>query len=129
MIFMGIFEKARNKEGAEAFLSWFMTETTQHQLLERSTLMNLNVNSFGIAGGFSALQSVTEQTFPLYYKTLLDNLPAAQYITPPTALLPRWESIKTRVIIPWLSQAVSTDNINTISSLNQLLTTWSKQYH
>lgn len=129
MIFMGIFKKARNKEGAEAFLSWFMTETTQHQLLERSTLMNLNVNSFGIAGGFSALQSVTEQTFPLYYKTLLDNLPAAQYITPPTALLPRWESIKTRVIIPWLTQAVSADNINSISSLNQLLTTWSKQYH
>lgn len=129
MVFMGICKKSRNEDGAEAFISWFMTEATQHQLLERSSIMDLNVNPFGIAGGFSAIQSVTEQVFPLYYKTLLDNLPAAQYITPPTALLPRWESLKSRVIVPWLSQAVAVDDINSTTSLNQLLSTWSKQYH
>lgn len=129
MVFMGIYKKSRNTAGAEAFISWFMTETTQHQLLERSTIMDLNVNPFGIAGGFSAIQSVTEQVFPLYYKTLLDNLPAAQYITPPTALLPRWESLKDRVIIPWLSAAISVEDINSTTSLSQLLSSWSKQYH
>lgn len=129
MVFMGIYKKSRNTAGAQAFISWFMTETTQHQLLERSTIMDLNVNPFGIAGGFSAIQSVTEQVFPLYYKTLLDNLPAAQYITPPTALLPRWESLKDRVIIPWLSAAISVEDINSTTSLSQLLSSWSKQYH
>lgn len=129
MVFMGIYKKSRNTAGAEEFISWFMMETTQHQLLERSTIMDLNVNTFGIAGGFSAIQSVTEQVFPLYYKTLLDNLPAAQYITPPTALLPRWESLKDRVIIPWLSAAIAVEDINSTTSLSQLLSTWSKQYH
>lgn len=129
MVFMGVYKKSRNTAGAEEFISWFMTEATQHQLLERSTIMDLNVNSFGIAGGFSAIQSVTEQVFPLYYKTLLDNLPAAQYITPPPALLPRWESLKERVIIPWLSAAISVEDINSTISLSQLLSTWSKQYH
>lgn len=129
MVFMGIHKKSRNTAGAEAFISWFMREDTQHRLLERATTMNLNVNSFGIAGGFSAIQSVTERVFPLYYKTLLDNLPAAQHISPPTSLLPQWESLKAKVIIPWLSEAAAVEDISSIASLNQLLDTWSKQYH
>lgn len=129
IIFMGIYEKSRNTPGAESFISWFMNETTQHKLMERATAMNLNVTTFGIAGGFSAIQNVTERVFPIYHKTLLDNLPAAQYITPPTTLLPRWESLKDRVIMPWLTEAAATEDMSSITSLDQLLATWSKQYH
>lgn len=129
MVFMGIHKNSRNTAGAESFVSWFMKEESQHQMMERSTIMNLSITSFGIAGGFSAIQNVTERVFPTYYKTLLDNVPAAQYITAPTALLPRWENLKTRVIIPWLSEVAMSKDIQSVTPLEQRMADWSKQYH
>lgn len=129
MVFMGIHKDSPNITGAEVFVTWFMQEGTQHHLLERTTIMDLNITTFGIAGGFSSIQNVTERVFPIYYKILLDNLPAAQYITPPTNLLPRWESLKERVIIPWLSDAVATTDITSVTPLEQRISDWSKQYH
>lgn len=129
MVFMGIHKNSRNTAGAESFVTWFMKEETQHQMMERSTIMNLSITSFGIAGGFSAIQNVTERIFPTYYKTLLDNVPAAQYITAPPALLPRWESLKTRVIIPWLSEVALSQDIQSVTPLEQRITDWFKQHH
>ena len=129
IVFMGIHRNSRNTAGAEAFVSWFMQEESQHQMMERATIMDLSISTFGIAGGFSAMQNVTERVFPIYCKPLLDNVPAAQYIVPPTSLLPRWEGLKDRVIIPWLSDAAAAKDLSTIMSLEQRLAEWSKQHH
>lgn len=129
MVFMGIHRNSRNTAGAESFVTWFMKEESQHQMMERSAIMDLSITSFGIAGGFSAIQNVTEQVFPTYYRTLLDNVPPAQYITAPTVLLPRWESLKTRVVIPWLSDMAASQELNSVTPLEQRMTDWSKQYH
>ncbi len=129
IVFMGIHRSSRNTAGAEAFVSWFMQEESQHQMMERATVMDLSISTFGIAGGFSAMQNVTERVFPTYCKPLLDNVPASQYIVPPSSLLPRWESLKDRVIIPWLSDAAAAEDLSTIMSLEQRLAEWSKHYH
>ncbi|AEE17515.1 extracellular solute-binding protein [Treponema brennaborense] len=129
LIYLGLYKKARNPDGAEAFISWLLKEPTQKLLLDRTAEMNLNTTTFGIAGGFSSIKSVNERVFPLYYRTLLDNMPAAEYLTPPNPLPPRWKSLKERVVVPWLEDASDTKNETPPKSMDALISEWSKQYY
>ena len=129
IVFLGLYKKAQNSDGAEQFITWLMKEDTQRQLLERTKSMGLSTATFGISGGFSAIKNVTERIFPAYYQTLLDNLPAADYLAPPDALPPRWESLKTRVVIPWLEQATDTEKNTPPVTMETLISEWTKQFN
>ncbi|MBO5137860.1 MAG: carbohydrate ABC transporter substrate-binding protein [Spirochaetaceae bacterium] len=128
MIFLGLYKKGQNSAGAEDFITWFMQIDNQQKLLERNKTMGLSVNSFGIAGGFSAIRNVNEQIFPVYYQSLLGNLPAAEYLVAPATLPAAWESIKDRVVIPWLQSATNTDNEAPTKTMDSLISEWSKQF-
>lgn len=128
MIYLGLYKKAKNSDGAEKFISWFTKEATQRNLLERSKSMNLSVSTFGISGGFSAIRNVNERFFPLFYKPLLGNIPASDYLVAPASLPPRWESLKNRVIIPWLEKATDTKN-ESVPTMDELISDWSKQFN
>ena len=107
IVMMGIYKGSYNTRNAEDFVIWLMQEATQRAILERTANMQLNINTFGINGGFSSIQSVNERAFPTYYRNLLGNLPAKDAIQPPPAFPIRWNSFKDRVVIPYLQDATN----------------------
>ncbi|MCL2472428.1 MAG: extracellular solute-binding protein [Treponema sp.] len=87
-VYYGIHKKAKAVKAAEAFTRWFLNAETQKLLLEAGKDKRLNETSFGIAGGFSAMKTVTEQIFPQFYPSLLGHMPPETYLSP-LNILPR----------------------------------------
>ncbi|MCR4899439.1 MAG: hypothetical protein K5907_01305 [Treponema sp.] len=121
---IGIYDKARNEQGATEFLSWFFNAQNQQEILERKIKMGLNNEMFGIADGFSSLREVTEHVFPIYYNQLLTNLPPAHLLEVPQKLPSRWDSYKSVVVEPYLSNAI-TDNSK--ASIKEYEAEWRKK--
>ena len=125
---LGIYKGARNPDGARLFIIWLLNEDSQRKILERKTSMRLDTETFGIAAGFSSLKSVNEQILPIYYKNLLGNIPQQSAILPPSTFPARWESLKERVIIPYLTEAVKTTQSKNFKTIEDLLKTWKNQF-
>ena len=123
---LGLYRYARNPRKAQLFIQWFFTESTQQQLLERTRTMKLDTEEFGIAGGFSSLKNVTNKVFPHYYRELLGNLPVEEYLEMPAVLPIRWQAIKTRVLFPYLAEAINT-NITPSKTLEERIEEWNRQ--
>ncbi len=126
LVSLGIFKRSKNTDAAESFIVWLLQENTQKSLLERTKKMNLNNAVFGIAGGFSAMKDVTEKDFPMYYQLLLGNLPVSEYLDSVTILPPQWNTIKQKVIIPYLMEVTDTSK-NSNETLGEALANWKKQ--
>ena len=124
---MGIFKNAKNQPGATEFISWFFNSDSQHAILSQKDNMNLETERFGIAGGFSAVQYVTENILPLYYTHLLTNLPPAQMIFVPEMLPARWESYKDQVVEPYIKNVITTERGAAIPSIADLEKDWRKK--
>ena len=105
IVYAGISRKGTGTHAAEAFLKWFYAEETQRSILDEAQRYRSMESSFGIAGGFSAIRSVNEKLFPLYYPSLLGKLPPAQYLRPPHTLPAMWPEIKEEIILPFLLEA------------------------
>lgn len=129
MTSLGLYKKSRNVRAACEFISWFLSEATQKNLLERTMRMNLDTQTFGICSGFSSIKSVNERIFPAYYKTLLGKMPAENSLVAPLPLPSRWESLKERVIIPYLSEATDTENNTPIKSIDERIAAWRNQFN
>ncbi len=104
---VGIYAKSKKKAAAKKFIVWLMSEYSQKQILDRKTKMNLSTDSFGIAGGFSALQNVTERLFPLYYRALLSNTPVADRLCAPQKFPSDWARVKSQAVEPFILDTVS----------------------
>lgn len=128
IVSLGIYKKSKNTNLAESFIVWFMQEESQKAMLERSVAMKLNTRTFGISGGFSSIRKVNERIFPLFYPMLLRNIPPADHLVAPNVLPPRWESIKDKVILPYIKDAVDTSKEKADKSMKELLAEWNKQY-
>ena len=128
MITLGLYNKAPHKSNAEQFIKWFFTEEAQKKMIEHVNKMNLNTTTFGIAGGFSTLKQVNEKIFPIYYTDLLSNTPPADYLEAPELLPLRWESLKEKVIIPYLSDAINSSDEKENKSIEERIRDWSKQF-
>lgn len=129
LICLGLYRKSHNSDAASEFIKWFFSEATQKNLLERSVKMKLDTLTFGICNGFSSIRTVNERVFPAYYKTLLGNLPAEDSLEPPSVLPARWESLKERVVLPYLSEASRTDVKASCKSIEERLSIWRKQFN
>ncbi|GMO59928.1 MAG: extracellular solute-binding protein [Treponemataceae bacterium] len=103
-VFLGKYKKSKNKD-ADVFIAWFFQEATQKKLLARSNKMNITGQTFGLAGGFSALKSVNEN-FGAYYP-MLKNLPDEQQIMPPIANSTDNMSAQKAALIHELLQAIA----------------------
>ena len=128
LVSLAVYENAGNPRQAEEFIQWFFQESNQKALLERAAEMQLDTATFGIAGGFSSIRGVNEHVFPAFYRNLLGNLPTEDKITAPEAFPARWQSLKERVIFPYLNDAIKTDSDRKNLSMESLLNTWSKQF-
>lgn len=132
MVTLGLYHKAPHKDNAEQFIKWFFTVDAQQAMLEHVKNMNLNTSTFGIAGGFSTLKQVNEKIFPIYYTDLLANMPVADYLEAPAVLPLRWESLKEKVIIPYLSDSINSESgtgRTTNRTIEERISDWSKQFY
>ncbi|MGN0740744.1 MAG: extracellular solute-binding protein [Treponema sp.] len=107
MVMMGISRKSKNKTAALKFIQWFMNQDSQEQMLKRRIEMNLDTNTFGIAGGFSSLIVVNEQVLPVYYKYLLAKTPSSSIPKSPASYPSEWNAIKKEIIIPGMLSEIS----------------------
>ena len=123
-VYFGIHKRTRARGAAEAFAKWFFSTETQRMLLEEKRRKRLNETSFGIAGGFSAMRTVTEQVFPQFYPSLLGRMPPDNFLTP-TSILPRnWLAIKERVVLPYLRDRARHTDQNDIRPLERRIIDW-----
>ena len=123
-VYFGILRRTRSRGAAEAFAKWFFTVETQRMLMEEKRNRRLNETSFGIAGGFSAMRTVTEQVFPQFYPGLLGRMPPDNFLTP-TDILPRnWIAIKERVILPYLQDRTRHSGANEVRPLDRRIIDW-----
>ena len=72
--------------------------------------MNLETDSFGIAGGFSSLKNSTEKIFPLYYRVMISNTPVAERLSAPQVFPANWERIKKQVVEPYIMASCAGDD-------------------
>jgi len=100
--YAGIPRRAEGRTSAEAFLAWYFTPENQEAILAASRSLRLSETSFGIAGGFSSLRTVTEDIFPRFYDDLESRLPPADTVRAPKPLPTSWEGLYKDVILPWL---------------------------
>ena len=129
MTSLGLYRKSRNSGAACEFIIWFLSEATQKNLIDRAMRMNLDTRTFGICSGFSSVKSVNERVFPSSYKILLGKMPEESCLVAPLPLPSRWESLKERVIIPYLSEATSTDTTGAIKSIDERIAAWRNQFN
>ncbi|MCL2211837.1 MAG: extracellular solute-binding protein [Treponema sp.] len=123
-VYMGIPKKAKSQKAARAFIQWFFRIENQRRLLEYSRTNRINENIFGICGGFSALTSVTEQIYPLFYPELLGRMPPSEYYTLPNVLPANWVVIKERVILPYLHDRARKERAEDTYPLERRLSDW-----
>ena len=124
--YYGIHRRTRSLKAAEAFTKWFFTAETQRLLLEESRRKRLSETSFGIAGGFSAMQTVTEQVFPLFYPDLLGRMPPESFLSPPNILPQNWLIIKERIIIPYLRDRIRHSSRDEVRALERRMSDWDR---
>ena len=123
-VYFGIHKNTKAKNAAMAFSRWFFRTDTQRLLLETSNSKRLLETSFGIAGGFSAMKTVTEQVFPLFYPSLLGRMPPESFLSP-SAILPRnWMTVKEKVILPYMRDRIRSSGTDEIRSLERRITDW-----
>jgi ABC-type glycerol-3-phosphate transport system substrate-binding protein len=123
-VYYGIHRGSKAKKAATAFTQWFFTEETQRLFLEAGRNYRFNETLFGIANGFSALRTVTEQIFPQYYPTLLGHMPPETFLFPPNILPDNWMDLKKRVILSYLQEHIRNPGSQNLHSLDRRITDW-----
>ncbi|MCL2720639.1 MAG: hypothetical protein FWD47_04795 [Treponema sp.] len=123
-VYIGIPKWAKSQKAAAEFIIWFFKAENQRLLLEYSRVNRINENIFGICGGFSAINTVTEQIYPLFYPELLGRMPPSENLIQPNILPHNWVAIKERVILPYLNDRARSGNTNEIVPLERRLTDW-----
>jgi len=123
MLMLGIPRWAKSENAAKAFIMWFFNMESQRQLLDYFRSNSINENIFGICGGFSALSSVTEQVYPVFYPKLLGRMPPSEYFLEPNQLPANWAAMRERVILPYLSERSRSDK-DDIYPLERRITDW-----
>jgi ABC-type glycerol-3-phosphate transport system substrate-binding protein len=122
--YLGICKAGKAQKAAIAFTQWFFREETQRDFMETSRATRLNETLFGIANGFSALKTVTEQVFPQYYPGLLGHMPPETFLAPPNILPRNWTALKERVILPYLHDRIRSPSGEEARSLERNLADW-----
>jgi hypothetical protein len=123
-VYYGIYRNSKAVKAADAFTQWFFKDETQRLFLEAGRNYRLNETQFGIANGFSALRTVTEQIFPQYYPTLLGHMPPETFLSPPNILPGNWMALKERVILPYLRERIRSSSPRDLRPLDRRVTDW-----
>jgi ABC-type glycerol-3-phosphate transport system substrate-binding protein len=123
-MYFGIHKKTKALKASKAFTRWFFTPETQKLLLETTKNNRLHETSFGLAGGFSAMKTVTEQIFPQFYPDLLGRMPPESFLSPPNILPKNWMAVKERAILPYLSDRIRHTAREEVRPLERRVSDW-----
>ena len=123
-VYYGIHKKTKARKAAEAFTYWFFSPENQKLLLEEGKSKRLNEISFGIAGGFSSMETVTEQIFPQFYPGLLGHMPPESSLSPGNILPRNWMAIKERIILPYIRERIRHTNRDEVRPLERRISDW-----
>jgi len=123
-VYLGIPKRAKSQRAARAFIQWFFRIDSQRSLLEYFRVNRLNENIFGICGGFSSLNLVTEQIYPLFYPELLGRMPPSEHFTFPNVLPGNWITLKERVVLPYLHERARSESVIDVIPLERRLSDW-----
>ncbi|MCR5494604.1 MAG: hypothetical protein K6F15_03115 [Treponema sp.] len=104
---LGIYKKSSQQAEASDFISTFFSSEMQKKFLERKTQIKADNRDFGFFGGFSTVRDVTEHILPIYYTTLLSNIPEAGTFCVYPRKPENWEHIKERVVLPFIEESVA----------------------
>jgi hypothetical protein len=139
LVYFGFHRRTKALKAARAFMNWFFSTETQSRLLEKSRERRISESYFGIAQGFSSLKTVVEQVYPQYYPSIIGHLPPAENLDIPNILPWDFDDIKTRVLVPYLTDrlrktagagtdasAQGTDGPDKIKSLESRLSDWTR---
>lgn len=107
MLWLGIPKKGGNTMGAVAFIKWLMNPKVQKELILKAREMD--IRSFGLAGGFSAIKTVNEDTLPQIYPFITTFIPQEEYIAFPDSCPTDWYALKNGSIIPYLVKECSAE--------------------
>jgi len=125
-VFLGISKGGKSAKAAKAFIQWFFKIENQQLLLEFSKANRINETVFGICGGFSAIEAVTEQIFPRYYPSLFGRMPPPDFLTASNVLPENWALIRERVVLPYLHDRARTKQTDEIMPLEKRLSEWQR---
>jgi len=103
--YAGIPKRSPQAKAAGRFLEWFFTQAAQDRILEKTRTLRLSESQFGIAGGLSALQKVTETILPVYYPDMADRVPPPAFLDAPAPMPGSWIVIRRDIVVPWLRSA------------------------
>jgi hypothetical protein len=123
-VYFGIHRRARSRRAAHAFAQWLFSAETQQMLLKEKRRERLSETSFGIAGGFSAMRTVTEQVFPQFYPSLLGRMPPDNFYSPANMLPRNWVAIKEWVVLPYLFDRVRHTGSGDLRPLDRRVIDW-----
>ena len=80
---------------------------------------------FGLAGGFSSLQTVNEVELPKHFPELVGHIPPSEYLSYPQALPDIWNDLKKDGILPWIQSQLTSEPQN--RSLKESIERWMNQ--
>jgi hypothetical protein len=103
--YAGLVRGAPGRKKAEAFLRWLLTPAAQRAILERSSRERELESSFGIAGGFSSIRVINEESLPAYYPALVGHAPPELSTSLPKP--PDWRELEAAVVAPWALEAAA----------------------
>jgi hypothetical protein len=129
MVYYGICRTGKAKKGSEVFTQWFFQPDTQRLLLENGKEQQIEETLFGIAGGFSAVQRVTEEIFPRFYPSLWGHIPPAAFLSPPAMLPQQWLTLKERVILPYMHEYIRAADLSETRSFERRIADWYRINH
>jgi len=124
LVYLGIPKRVKSKKAAKAFIVWFFSIENQRRILEYTRANRINESIFGICGGFSSLNVVTEQIYPLFYPELFGRMPPSDNFTNTNILPANWVTIKERVVIPYLHDRARKEKADESYPLERRLADW-----
>lgn len=98
VIYAAIPAESRQKNSAEAFLTWLSSEENQRALIEYTISQGLPL--FGFFGGLSANIKTNEQIIPHYFPEMYGKAPVASRLIFPPLLPSYWRDLETNVLAP-----------------------------
>ena len=120
MLWLGIPKKGGNVRGAVAFIQWLMNPDVQKNLILKAGEMD--IRSFGLAGGFSALKTVNAEVLPQIYPIIDTFIPREEHLAFPDPCPVDWYPLKRGAVIPYLEQECSADE--TSRKLWEVVESW-----
>lgn len=107
-VYAGVPEAAENPEAAFAFLQWFLDYDNQNKLLFLA--QKNRKEDFGIFGGFSSIQDVSQLVFPDYFKDLKNRVPFDQDIRVVYPVTENLNALYEQVMIDWVFENLQGNN-------------------